>query len=147
MLKKKLYSRPYHVGVLLILLLTIAWLLDLKMIGSIKEECLSSPESAKWKVNEKGNFWNFGHPWILFESKRDDHLEWYKNIGKLQYPDQDELRIIPERAKELGSMFKIEWKKFKGENSIIYFGSSQDFDRDSIDQDRKIFTFVVVVNF
>lgn len=147
MSKNKLSHRLFFLGILCLLLWIIGWLLELHRIKSIKGKFLTIPQSIGWHVSQQGNLWGLGHPWILLETKNDDYSEWSRNLGTLKYPDEDELKVIPKQAMELGAEFDAKWGKFTGESSIIYFKSNQKSNREFPDEDGKTMVLVVVVNF
>jgi len=147
MSKNKLSSRLFFFGILCFLFWTIGWLLELHVIKSTKGKFLTTPESIKWHVSQQGNLWGLGHPWILLETNNHDYVEWSRNLGTVKYPVEDELKVIPKQAMELGAEFDSKWGKFTGDNSIIYFKSSQKSNREFPDDDGKTMVLVVVVNF
>lgn len=147
MSKKKLSSILFGLGILCFLLWIIGWLLEFNAIKSIKGKFLTIPESIGWDISQQGNLWGLGHPWILFETDKDDYIEWSRNIGTVKYPDEDELKVIPKQAIELGAVFDANWGKFNGESSIIYFKSNQNSNGQLTDEDGKIMVLVVVVSF
>jgi hypothetical protein len=83
----------------------------------------------------------------LLKTKNDDYGEWSRNLGTLKYPDEDELKVIPKQAMELGAEFDTKWGKFTGGTNIIYFKSKQKSNREFPDEDGKTIVLVVVVNF
>ena len=125
----------------------ICWLVELHVIKSIKEKFLTTPKSIGWHVSQQGNLWGLGHPWMLLETYNDDYGEWLRNLGTIKYPDEDELKVIPKQAMELGAEFDSKWGKFTGESSIIYFKSNQKSNREFPDEAGKTIVLVVVVNF
>jgi hypothetical protein len=147
MSKYKLSRRLFLSGISCFLLWIIVWFLELHAIKSIKGKIFTAPESIGWNVSKQGNLWGLGHPWILFETTKNNYDEWSTNIGTIKYPDEDELKVIPKQAMELGAAFDSKWRKFSGESSIIYFKSNQKSNRALTDESGKTMILVVVVNF